>query len=84
MLTMLGVLLRSWWPFLELAGERKGNDLYKESCSENVVTDDLGLHRLLPFGNVLLLLVLTFGLKKPSGHGWANIDQAVNILQNLV
>lgn len=84
MLTMLGVLLGSWWPFLELAGERKGNDLYKESCSENVVTDDLGLHRLLPFGNVLLLLVLTCGLKKPSGRGWANVDQTVNILQNLV
>lgn len=36
----------------------------KESYSENIVTDDLGLHRLLLFGNFLLLLVLTFGLKK--------------------
>lgn len=54
----------------------------KESYSENIVTDDLGLHRLLLFGNFLLLLVLTFGLKKNSGSGWANIDQTVNILQN--
>lgn len=34
-----------------------------ESYSENIITDYLGLHRLLPFGNFLLLLVLTFRLK---------------------
>lgn len=36
----------------------------KESYSEDIVTENLGLHRLLPLGNFLLLLALIFGFKK--------------------
>lgn len=65
MLTVLGVVLGSWWPSWNQLGTGKEMIHCKESCSENIVTDDLGLHRLLPLGNFLLVLVLTFGLKKP-------------------
>lgn len=64
MLPVLGVLLGSWWPSWNLLGREKEMVHCKESYSENIVTDDLGLHRLLPFGNFFTSVGFNLWVKK--------------------